>query len=280
MMSNNRALCYDEVGQGEEIVFVHGYISDRRIWSQVREHWYDSGHLFFPTLEGFWEDSLEFRESNFSVDNHIEDIVDFLEKVCTPPVHLVGWSYGASLVLLVAARRPDLVKSVFAYEPGISSFVLDKKILQQIQRDRVEMASPAIGAVKAGNTKEAVKYIVNGACNREGVFEDFDEELKQRFFDNASTVPLMFTERSAPNLPASSEDLKRILCPVTISYGEYARPAYRLVAKEAAKIIPNSIIQIIPGAMHVVPVTSPEIFLLKILEHLSGVDRRAVSNGK
>lgn len=46
----------------------------------------------------------------------------------------------------------------------------------------------------------------------------------------------MFTKQSAPNLPASSEDLKRILCLVTISYGEHARPAYRLVAREAAKI--------------------------------------------
>jgi pimeloyl-ACP methyl ester carboxylesterase len=39
-----------------------------------------------------------------------EDTVAYLEQVVTRPAHLVGWSDGAVVALLVARQRPDLVQ--------------------------------------------------------------------------------------------------------------------------------------------------------------------------
>lgn len=267
----NRIANYGEIGQGEKIVFIHGYISDQRIWSQVKDHWSDKGHLFFPTLGCFGRESEQPGTSDFSFDNHIDDIVSFLETVCTVPAHLVGWSYGASLALMVAARRGELVKSVFAYEAGISTFISNNEVLQRVQNDRADMAKQAIEASEGGDYTLAVKHIVDCACSQPGVFESLDEEMKRIFLDNAKTVPLMFVKQSAPNVPVSSEELRGISCPVTISFGEYARPAYRLVAEEAADIIPGSAAKIIPAASHIIPITSPELFQQAVLEHLSKV---------
>jgi pimeloyl-ACP methyl ester carboxylesterase len=262
----NRVLCYDEVGQGEKIVFIHGYISDRRVWSQIRDRWFGTGHLFFPTLGCFGTESQNSNCSDFGFNNHFDDIVNFLETVCITSAHLVGWSYGASLALAVAARRHELVKSVFSYEAGISTFISNKEILQRVQNDRDKMARQAIEMSARGDLKQAVKCIVDCACSQDGLFESLDEELKKIFLDNAETVPLMFTKQSVPNV--SSENLKGILCPVTMSFGEYARPAYRLVAEEAVAIIPNSASKMIPDASHVLPITSPEKFQQAVCEHL------------
>jgi pimeloyl-ACP methyl ester carboxylesterase len=265
----NRVLSYDEVGQGEKILFLHGYISDRRIWSRVKECWNGTGHLFFPTLGGFGQESQDVSSSDFSFDRHMDDVVAFLETVCTTPAHLVGWSYGATLALAVAARRPDLVKSVFAFEAGLSSFISDQDILQRVQLDRADMAGQAIEVSERGDVQRAVQHIVDCACSQEGLFEGLDGNLKQIFLDNANTVPLMFTKQSAPNVPVTAEELQSISCPVTVSFGEYARPAYRLVAEEAAEIIPHATAQMIPAALHVIPITSPDVFQQAVLEHLT-----------
>jgi pimeloyl-ACP methyl ester carboxylesterase len=41
-----------------------------------------------------------------------QDTIAFLEEVVGAPSHLVGWSAGASVALLVAMRRPDLALRV------------------------------------------------------------------------------------------------------------------------------------------------------------------------
>lgn len=265
----NRVVSYDELGQGEKIVFLHGYISDRRIWSPVKESWSGSGHLFFPTLGCFGREAKESGCSDFSLDRHIDDVVALLETVCTMPAHLVGWSYGASLALAVAARRPELVKSVFAFEAGVSTFISDPDIMQRVQQDRVDMAGQAIAAFESGDVQLAVRHIVDGSCSQDGLFEGLDEQLKQIFLDNAQTVPLMFSKQSVPNVPVTLEEIKGISCPVTVSIGEYARPAYRLVAEVAAEIIPHATLSVIPDALHVIPITSPEGFQQAVVEHLT-----------
>ena len=37
--------------------------------------------------------------------------------------HLVGWSYGADVVLVLAVQHPELVRSLFLYEPAMATFV-------------------------------------------------------------------------------------------------------------------------------------------------------------
>ena len=52
-----------------------------------------------------------------------DDLIEIVERLDCGPVHLAGNSYGGSIVLGVAARRPDLVRSVTAHEPPLVGVV-------------------------------------------------------------------------------------------------------------------------------------------------------------
>ncbi len=41
-----------------------------------------------------------------------QDTIEFLERVVAGPAHLVGYSDGATVALLVALRRPDLTRRI------------------------------------------------------------------------------------------------------------------------------------------------------------------------
>lgn len=265
------SLAREEQGHGRPVVFIHGYISDLRIWSKVRACWNGSGRLSFPTLRGFGDRASAPVPEDFGAEPHYRQLAAFIEDVAAGPVHLVGWSYGATIALLLASVRSDLVASVYSYEAGISSFVADEGIAQRIQTDRSEMAGPAIAAVDEGDLDLAVERIIDGSCARDGVFADLDMHTQQIFLDNARTVPLMFAGLGASRSQGIVAQLENILCPVTMSTGERARPAYGLVADEATRIIPGACREVIPHAMHVAPVMVPEAFVGSVTTHLETV---------
>lgn len=266
-LNDGNTLFFDESGSGEDLLFIHGYISDGNVWGRVRDEWPGDEHILIPTLEGFYSEHNPLSEetlNSFSLSNHLNSLVELIEAKCTMKVRIVGWSYGASLALLLATKRPDLVKSVFAYEPGISSFIEKKDVLKEIQTDRVDMASAAIQALNMHDYKLAIEKVVDGACQKEGMFQTLSPETKKLFLENSETIPLMFNTKQAPNLQISNESIRHIPLDITLSYGEFARPAYKLVVQEASDLIDNSELSVVPGAYHIVPVQSPSDFIRTI----------------
>jgi pimeloyl-ACP methyl ester carboxylesterase len=101
---------YEEHGDGEALVLLHpgGAGVDARTFGPnlgplaARFHVYTPerrGHGHTPDVEG-----------PITFDAMARDTIAFLETVVGGPAHLVGCSDGATVALLVALRRPDLVR--------------------------------------------------------------------------------------------------------------------------------------------------------------------------
>lgn len=254
---------FDEIGSGEDVLFIHGYISDSSVWENVKNNWNGNEHLVFPTLGGFYSKDRSPDLNEFDLKTHLNQIIDLVENHLRKPVNLVGWSYGATLSLLLAVKRPDLFKNVFLYEPGISSFIKDENVLNEIQNDRAKMAAKAIKNYSNGDLKSSIKEVVDGACN-DNVFESFSNEEKNYFLNNSYTIPMMFKDKKAPDLDISYDDIKNVKTKIFISYGARARPAYKLVADELNKINNNFKVVVIPNAYHVVPVNNAKAFISSV----------------
>jgi pimeloyl-ACP methyl ester carboxylesterase len=95
-------------GEGDPLVLLHGgFVGASSFFAQVpalveagyRVHVPERrGHAHTPDVEG---------PLSYSV--MADDTVAYLEQEIGVPAHLVGWSDGAVVALLVARRRPDLV---------------------------------------------------------------------------------------------------------------------------------------------------------------------------
>ena len=151
---------YLEQGQGETVIFVHGSFADHRIWEGQRTAFAPRYRYIAIDQRYFgmapWSDS----GNRFSVATHANDMAMFIERVAASPVHLIGWSYGGIVLLVLATQRPDLVKSLFLYEPALGSVVSDPADRKAIADDRNGLA-PAVAASKGNDQEKAVQLFTD-----------------------------------------------------------------------------------------------------------------------
>jgi pimeloyl-ACP methyl ester carboxylesterase len=101
---------YDEQGDGEPALLLHpgGAGVDARAWGPNLDAVAARFHVFTPERRGHGR--TPDVEGPISFELMAQDTIAFLEAIVGGPAHLVGCSDGAIVGLLVALRRPDLVR--------------------------------------------------------------------------------------------------------------------------------------------------------------------------
>jgi pimeloyl-ACP methyl ester carboxylesterase len=180
-------------------------------------------------------------------------------------VHLVGWSYGGSIVLALAVQHPDLLRSVFVNEPALGSIVTDSVDQKVVGDERNELA-PARAAAKAGGLAQATRLFAEWVNAQPGGFDRIPSAMRAVHLDNARTIPPHF---GAPSPAISCAQLGNIKAPVTITKGQQTRPFFRIFADTAAHCIPGSELLTIPNARHLAPYENPAAFNDALLAFLA-----------
>ncbi len=111
-----RQVWHEVSGEGDPVVLLHGGFAGASSWFAQQPALVASGfRVYLPERRGHVHTPDVPGPLTYSV--MADDTIDYLETVLAPgregepgtPVHLVGWSDGAVVGLLVALRRPDLV---------------------------------------------------------------------------------------------------------------------------------------------------------------------------
>jgi len=66
------------------------------------------------------------RDGNMTPSGHARSLAEFVEHLAAGPVHLFGNSMGGAVALQLAARRPDLVRSLTLISPALPSLFATK----------------------------------------------------------------------------------------------------------------------------------------------------------
>jgi len=110
-LRGHETYCYEWDNDGEAVVLLHGGLSKTSSWDYIMvPPLEDDFHIFAydRTAHGFTGDqagSLHFEFQTLEAIAYLEDVVK-------APAHLIGWSDGGNIALMVAIKRPDLVKSI------------------------------------------------------------------------------------------------------------------------------------------------------------------------
>jgi len=104
-------------GVSPAVIFLHGLSGVAEVWG--------------PTVEAFGEErprsvALDQRghgqspkpSSGYGIGHYVEDAAVFIRLLKAGPVHLVGHSMGARVAIVLAARHPDLLRSVSIVDIG------------------------------------------------------------------------------------------------------------------------------------------------------------------
>lgn len=130
---------YDERGVGEPVVLLHSGFVDSRTFAPALPMLGDRFHVF--TVDRRGHGRTPDVDGPISYDLMAQDMIAFLEKVVGGPAHLVGHSDGANVSMLVAIRRPDLVRKLvlisgnFRYDglaPGVLEGFADESVVQAL----------------------------------------------------------------------------------------------------------------------------------------------------
>jgi len=103
--------CYEWDNNSEAVVFFHGGLSQTSHWdAEILPAIEDEFHPFAydRTAHGFTGD----RVGSLHFDYQVKEAIGYLETVVKEPAHLIGYSDGGIIALLLAIKRPELVKSV------------------------------------------------------------------------------------------------------------------------------------------------------------------------
>src|SRR5215813_10052232 len=161
---NGVDLPYLDQGRGVPVVFVHGVPGDHRSWEGQREAVAENYRFIALTQRYFGTGPWPDDGAGFSMTTHADDLAAFIRQLGRGPAHVVGWSYGGGIAIVLAVHHAEWVKSLFVYEPGLATFVTDPADAQVAGEDRKDMRAPAAIAAKAGDTSAAVRLLMDGVA--------------------------------------------------------------------------------------------------------------------
>ena len=107
---------YDEHGDGEPLVLMHGGLVDSRFLEPNLGPLAERFHVYTPDRRGHGH--TPDVDGPITYQLMADDTIAFLEKVVGGPAHLVGHSDGAMVAMLVALQRPELVKRLALISGG------------------------------------------------------------------------------------------------------------------------------------------------------------------
>ena len=251
-------------GSGDPLILVHGGWTDHRTWSMLapllaqrhRVVAYDRrGH----SLSDYGPGPSPRRRDE-------DDLAALIEALGAAPAHLVGSSYGASISLGLAGRRPELVRSVVAHEPPLTALAAQTAVDAQFASVQDQIAA---GDVERG-TRRFFEEVILGP----GGWDLVPEYVRQASVANAQTFVDLREDPLAAALDVDA--VRRFPGPLTITRGQVS-PAWLQETAAATAAQLQRPLRVIPGAGHSPHLTTPQAFADPIAEAIGGESLRAAA---
>lgn len=247
---NRTTLYYDEAGEEQPMLFLHGMCGDASVWAD--QMWRLSPHFRCVAYDrrGHSRSPLGQVEQR-TVELHADDAAQLIMELGLAPCLLVGSSGGARVALDVIRRYPRLVKGAVLSEPPVLALAPDggKSFVGQIK--------PAVeAAVARGGPRAAVDAFFEIVCP--GLWRALPEE--RRDVPYRANAAELVGDLGMPPYQISAADLAQLRVPCLMMRGSESDPTLRAIAGILAEGIPGARLVELEGAGHVTYFEKPAEF--------------------
>ena len=242
---------YAERGSGRPVVMVHGLAEDRRSWALAQERLAER-RTFAYDLRGHGETTA--GDGDGTLDQLAGDLARFLEAL-TGPATCIGYSLGGTIVLALAAARPDLVEH--AVVSGTSSVV--GRAAAGFFEERIGLLRADRAAFAAALREDTAAQIVTAGADLDVIAARRLEAVG----DGRGYVNAAHAMQALHREPLTGA-LARIRCPVDVIGGDGDRFCPRRAADIILAELADGAYHEIADCGHLMTVDQPEAYALTL----------------
>lgn len=233
---------YDDVGEGDAVVLIHGGLVDRRLWDGQMAALSDGYRVVRYDLRGLGRSSMP--AGPFS---HLDDLDRLLDALGVDEAVLMGLSLGGMIAMDYALEHARRVRTLILAAPGLRGF-------DWSPNPDIEEAYRLL----PDDPERAIARLLETGMG--GATAEAQAALKRMVTDNlpgwSQVDPQAIRWPAAP----TSERLGDISAPTLVLVGTLDEPALRQIASTIATTVPNASLVTIAGAKHHMNLDRPQEF--------------------
>lgn len=261
----------------EPAVFVHGLGGSALNWTQLMGLLADRLAGRAPDLPGFG-DSPPPDDGDYSVAGHARAVIALLEHDGRDRVHLFGNSLGGAVATVVAAQRPDLVRTLTLIAPALPDLrpgrwrtraallavpglgsLAARRLQDLTPEQRVEGLLDLVFADPAVVSPAARQLAVEEATRRAALPYSADA-----LASSAKGLMRSWATRGPESLWAQA---RRVSAPTLVVYGGQDKLVPH-AGRRVTETFPDARVVLLPRSGHVAQMEHPEVVERLVREHL------------
>ncbi len=246
---NGADIFYKESGSGPEtIVFSHGLLMDHTMFDAQRAAFEDRYRVIAYDHRG--QGQSEDTGDHYDMDALTEDAAALVRSLNAAPCHFAGLSMGGFVGLRLAARRPELVKSLTLMNTAANAEPLPSRMRYNLLGQMVKMVSP--GPFVSIAVKELFGRSTRHDPAKRAMLAEWTEKLRNRPKNIAWSLLAVMNRKGV------LDELGAIRCPTLVITGEddTAQPAKN--SEQIAAGIRGAKLVRIPACGHSSSLEQPE----------------------
>jgi pimeloyl-ACP methyl ester carboxylesterase len=247
-------------GEGVPLVLVHGSWVDSSSWAGV-----------VPLLAGSFQVLVYDRRGHSrserptgkgSVHEDAEDLGALIDALDLGPAHVVTSSYGGNIALRLAAKRPELFRSLASHEPPLVGLLAGDPDSEPLLAGAASTFEAVGGRIATGDHEGAARRFVEEVALGPGGWNQLPPGAREVMVHNAPTF--LDEIQDADQTMADAEALAALEMPVLFTDGSAGSPMFERVADRLAEIVPTAARATIRGAAHAPHLDAPEAYAATI----------------
>lgn len=255
--SGDVKLYYQDEGQGETLLFLHGFTCDHRMWQAQLDYFSQNYRVLILDSRGHGKSDAPV--SGYSRDHRTEDTKLLLDELKIDKVHLVGLSMGGSTAIGFAFKYAERMKSLSLISTGAAGHSPGKKIgiLDEIAQ------SQGIEAAK----EKWLEWILTWFKGRDPKIGQLMHDMTR---DHSGAIWLDPMRGKYPRTK-DLDNVHRIQAPTLIIAGRHDKTFLEL-SEELNQKIENSRLIVLEKAGHMLNLEFPDEFNVELQNFIESID--------
>jgi non-heme chloroperoxidase len=254
--ANGADLHYVDQGKGVAVIFVHGGLDDYRVWQGQMDGFSRRYHVVTYSRRYNYPNAQVQPRSDYSVLVDADDLAALIRKLKLAPAHVVGVSHGAYVSLLLAARHPELVRSLVLSEPPLLRWLPRLEGGKPLYDDFMnKIWDPATRGFREQD-EAGIKAAVDGfgelgysGSDEKMTYATLPAEVRSAAMENALEWRALTASRDAfPDLSFTA--VSQIKVPTLLLSGQHSLALHGLIDSKLEQLLPRNERVILPKATH------------------------------